>query len=432
MMVAMKGLAPRRLVSTTALWLMGLAAWPASVGAQTHALSLGAGSGYTDVSPKQIVRTSGNVAYIVASNCDAYPCQVANQTVRVWMGNATNVPTGFTRMDSAHEPTDTGSVAAAIDGTDTIHILWQNRNGTSPTRILYNTFNTATGLWGTSEVVEASVGAAEDVGQGDSFVALAVDANGQPHAAYLFHDGTRRRLAYKNRVSGTWNARTLIDDNTYGTNEKAWVPNIAFDTGGRRVFAWLTGAFNDDRNGVIRVRVMDVDGTLGTRADVSTATAKVGIDQSTSLLDNGMIHITWIIGGNPGSEFVQYAFAPESKNPAFTRNNPVGDTHDPSLGPGANGNIRIYGHGSRVPQDDSMHYWEGPGGSGAWSARLAYATGSFDASLSTRWSQYFQRFPLILDVVYWDENYPNVLYYGADVIAGTPPSAPTGLRLSVP
>jgi len=68
---------------------------------------------------------------------------------------------------------------------------------------------------------------------------------------------------------------------------------------------------------------------------------------------------------------------------------------------------------------------------GAWSARKLYATGSFDASVSTRWSQYFHRYPLTLDVVYWDQNYPNVLYYGADVVAGcaatvTPTSSTVG------
>jgi hypothetical protein len=399
--------------------------------AQTHAVRVGPATGYSDVSPKQVVRTSGNVPYLVATNCDSYPCTSASQTVRVWRGNSTNVPTAFSRMDAGHEPGDAGSVAAAIDGNDTIHILWQDRNGASSTRIRYNTFNTTAGLWGTPEVVEASVGSAEDGGQGDSFVALAVDANGQAHAAYLFHDGTRRRLAYKNRVSGSWNARTLIDNNSYGTNEKAWVPNIAFDTAGRRVFAWMTGAFNEDRNGVIRVRVMDTDDTLGTRADVSTATAKVGIDQSTSLLANGTLHIAWIAGGTPGNEFVRYAFAPQGKNPTFTANNPAnGDTHNPSIGPGTSGGIRIYGHGSESTDDNSLYYWEGTGGSGGWSVRRPYSTGSFDSSVSTRWSQYFHRFPLTLDVVYWDQNYPNDLYYGADVVTGsTAPSAPTNLRI---
>jgi hypothetical protein len=400
----------------------------APVAAQTpaaHAIRVGPGSGYTDVSTKQIVRTSSNVVYLVATNCAAYPCTQSSQTVRVWKGNGTGASTSFSRQDAAHEPADAASVASAIDAADVIHIVWQDRNGASNTRIRYATFNTATNVWGPAEDVESNVGAAPDAGQGDSFVALALDAIGRPHVAFLFHDGTRRRLAYKNRVSGSWGGRTLIDDNAYGSNEKAWVPNIAFDTAGRRVFAWLTGAFNEDRNGVIRVRVMDTDGTLGVRADVSAATAKVGIDQSTSLLCNGQIHIAWILGGASGSEFVRYAFATEGKNPVFTANHPgSADTHNPSLGPGPAGKIRIYGHGSESPNDESLYYWEGSGGAGPWSGRNAYATGTFDSSVSTRWSQYFHAFPLTLDVAFWDQDYPNDLYYGVDVFGAPPPSPP--------
>jgi hypothetical protein len=403
----------------------------AQVGVDQHAIRVGTSSGYSDVAPKQIVRTSANVAYVVATNCDSYPCLSSSQTVRVWKGDVAGVPNAFTRLDSAHEPGDAGSVAAAIDGSDAIHIVWQDRNGPSNTRIRYNIFSTATGLWGAVEEVEPNVGTAEDIGQGDSFVAVALDANSKPHVAYLYHDGTRRRLAYRNRVSGAWNSRTLIDDNAYVANEKAWLPNIAFDTTGRRVFAWLTGAFNDDRNGVIRIRVMDIDDTLGARADVSPAVAKVGIDQSTSLLCDGRIHIAWILGGTSGNEFVRYASAPEAKNPTFVANNPTNaDTHDPSLGLAGTGKVRIYGHGSEASNDDSLYYWEGTGGNGAWSTRTAYSSGAFDSSVSTRWSQYFHNYPLTLDIVYWDQNYPNNLYYGTDVVGGTiVPAPPTDLRI---
>src|SRR5687768_11139511 len=126
----------------------------APVGAQppsTHAIPVGAGSGYTDVSPKQIVRTSGNVVYIVAVGCDAYPCMQSSQTIRVWKGEGTGAVTAFSRQDSTREPVDAGSVAAAIDATDTIHIVWQDRNGVSNTRIRYATFRTAISSWGTPE-----------------------------------------------------------------------------------------------------------------------------------------------------------------------------------------------------------------------------------------------------------------------------------------
>ena len=404
----------------------------APVGAQPpnlHAIPVGAASGYTDVSPKQIVRTSGDVVYIVAVGCDAYPCMESSQTIRVWKGDGSGAALAFSRLDPVHEPVDAGSVAAAIDANDMIHIVWQDRNGASNTRIRYATFRTAFDTWGTAENLESNVSTANDSGQGDSFVALALDMNGKPHVAYLYHDGTRRRLAYRHRATGFWSLRTFIDNNTYGPTEQAWLPNIAFDSAGRRVFAWLTGALNGDSNGVIRVRVMDVDGTLGARADVSTATAKVGIEQSTSMLCDGRIHITWILGAAAGGEFVRYAYAVEGKNPVFTANHPAdADTHNPSLGAGPNGTIRIYGPGSESPNDDSLYYWEGPGGAGSWSGRSPYSTGSFDGSVSTRWSQYFFAFPQTLDIAYWNQSYPNDIYYGVEG-ASLPLAAPANPRI---
>jgi hypothetical protein len=419
-----------RLARRVFIFLFFAAASP--VGAQTpnlHAIPVGAASGYTDVSPKQIVRTSDNFVYIVATNCDAYPCMQSSQTVRVWKADSPGAATSFSRLDSAHEPVDAGSVAAAIDATDTIHIVWQDRNGASNTRIRYATFRTSLGTWGTQESLETNVSTASDTGQGDHFVALALDANGKPHVTFLYYDGARRRVAYRHRVSGLWSVRTFIDNNTYGPTEQAWLPNIAFDSAGRRVFAWLTGGLNGDSNGVIRVRVMDTDGTFGVRADVSTATAKVGIDQSTSLLCDGRIHITWILGAAAGGEFVRYAYAAEGKNPVFTANHPAdAATHNPSLGPGPDGTIRIYGPGSEAPNDDSLYYWEGTGGAGSWSGRNPYSDGAFDSSVSTRWSQYFFAYPQTLDIAYWNQNYPNDLYYGADG-ATLPLAAPTNPRI---
>ena len=141
----------------------------------------------------------GDVVYIVAVGCDAYPCMESSQTIRVWKGDGSGAALAFSRMDLVHEPVDAGSVAAAIDANDMIHIVWQDRNGASNTRIRYATFRTAFDTWGTAENLESNVSTANDSGQGDSFVALALDMNGKPHVAYLYHDGARRRLAYSMR-----------------------------------------------------------------------------------------------------------------------------------------------------------------------------------------------------------------------------------------
>lgn len=386
------------------------------------ALNVGAGTGYSDVSPKQVVRTSNGRVYLIAPNCDSYPCTASSQTLRIYRSNTTEIPTAFVRQDSAHEPSDVGCVGMAIDGADLIHIAWQDRNGASNSRIRYNTFNTSTNLWGTAENCDGDLGTPIDGGQGDQFCAIALDSNGVPHVAFLYDDGTRRRLAYRNRSGGTWSARTTtIDDNTYTGNRKAWHPNIAFDTNGRRVFAWEVGAFNGDTDGQLCVRVMDTDDSLGTRVDLGAATAKVGIDQSTALLCNGQIHLAYILGGAVGNEFIRYYYATEAKSPSFTANHPTNiDTHNPSIAYGGPGKLRIYCHGSESPNDDSLYYLEGTGGAGGWSARTLVATGEFDASVSSRWSQYFWSRREMLDIVFWDQNYPNDLYYNVDQV-GTPP-----------
>lgn len=379
-------------------------------------LNVGSGTGYTDVSPKQVVRTSGNTVYLIATNCDSYPCTANTQTVRVYKGDSTGVPTSFTRKDSANEPADAGTCAAAIDGSDVIHIVWQDRNGGSNTRVRYNTFSTSTDTWGTAENIDANVGSAPDDGQGDQWCSIALDSNGKAHVAYLYHDGTRRRVAYRNRVSGTWTSITNPDDSTYTGNRKAWHPCIAFDSSGRRVFAWEVGAFNEDTDGQICVRVMDTDDSFGTRQDLGSTTAKVGIDQSTSLMcRGGVIHIAWILGGTPGTEYIRYAYASEAKTPTFSTNHPTNlDSHNPSIAPGPNGKVRIWNHGSESTADDNMYYLESNGGSDTWSSRQLFASGAFDASVSARWSQYFWNFTNTLDIAFWDQNYPNNLYYGCD------------------
>lgn len=386
----------------------------------TTSFNVGAGTGYSDVSPKQVVRTSGNRAYLVAIDCVSYPCTASGQTVRVYKGNTTGIPSSFARQDSGNEPADAGCVGCAIDGSDVIHLVWYDRNGASNSRIRYATFSTSTDTWGTKENVDGDLGASlPDGGQGDQMCAIALDSNGKAHVAYLYHDGTRRRLAYRHRVSGSWSSLTSgIDNNTYTGNRKAWHPNLAFDTGGRRVFAWHVGAFNGDVDGQVCVRVMDTDDSLGTRADVGAATSKVGIDQSTSLLCNGTVHTTWILGtvGGGNDEYVRYAYATEGKNPSFSTNHPTNaDTHNPALGLGGSGKLRIYGHGSEGGAgDDNLYYWEGTGGAGAWSGRNAYATGEFDSSVSVRWSQYFHQRPDMLDTVFWDQDYPNDLYFASE------------------
>ena len=56
------------------------------------------GDGYTDVSPKQLVRTSTNRLYVVASNCESFPCIQISQSLRVYRASTTGIPAGAMRF----------------------------------------------------------------------------------------------------------------------------------------------------------------------------------------------------------------------------------------------------------------------------------------------------------------------------------------------
>ena len=107
---------------------LSLACATIGLGGQTldpHRVRIAPASGFTDVSPKQLARTSDNTVYIVATNCDAYPCTASAQTVRVWKGDVAGTPGPFARKDAPHEHPDAGSPAVDIPGPNIPNIFWQ-------------------------------------------------------------------------------------------------------------------------------------------------------------------------------------------------------------------------------------------------------------------------------------------------------------------
>jgi hypothetical protein len=51
---------------------------------------------------------------------------------------------------------------------------------------------------------------------------------------------------------------------------------------------------------------------------------------------------------------------------------------------------------------------------GAPGAFTLYASGSFDSSVRVRWEQFFQPFRGEVDVVYWNDAYPNTPVAGVN------------------
>lgn len=385
------------------------------------------GDGYTDVSPKQLVRTSGNVLYTVAPNCDTYPDFSSNgltQTIRVNKANSTGVPTGFTRQDSSNEPTAVVSCAAAIDGSDIIHIVWEARSSSTNTRYLrYAAFSTVTDTWGSVTTIASDLDY-DDIGQGDQNIAIALDSDGVPHIVYL--SGSSRRIYYRNRIGGTWSAATQVDSSvSYTGNQKAWHPNIAFDPSGRILVVWARGGFNGDGDTTIYSRVYS--GSWGSTVQASSETdLETGIDQSTSVLitADGTYHLTYILHNATHSlKYIRYRYSTD-QGATWTANNPSSQaTHNPVLG-WTGSKLRIMGHGTPDVSNhgQNLYYFEGDGGAGAWGSWTQFVAGTnYDSSINARWAQFFDNYPFTLDVAYWNDNYPNVLYAGTEVF-----TAPSG------
>jgi hypothetical protein len=387
-------------------------------------LQIPVGPGYTDVSPKQLVRTSANRLYVIASNCDNYPCTDISQTLRAYRSTTSGAPDGFTRADTAHEPGGVAGWAIAIDGSDLIHVVWTDRtaSGSQINRLRYTTFNTASNTWGgTVETIDGSLNVSLDSGgQGVQSVALALDAGGVPHVVYL--KGTNRRAYYRNRTGGTWGPEAQIDSAvSYSNDQKAWHPNLAFDTDGRILAVWQQGSFNAANDGTIYGRVRETNGDWGALTNISgTNTSRVIIDQSTSLVitPDNHYHIVWLAAS---TDNIRYQYSTDL-GASWQTNSPGGGTqatHNPSLGYAA-GKLRIYGHGTPVPIDghgDDLFFFEGDGGTAAWGTWTKFVTGMFDSSINTRWSQYFHSFPNTVDLAYWADPYPNELFVATQDLA---------------
>lgn len=403
---------------------------PPTLPTETSNWNVQVGDGYSDVSPKQLVRTKSNYLYTIVPNCDVYPDFTSNgldQSIRVHKSNSVGVPNGFTRKDSANEPTAVTGSAAAIDSSDNIHIAWVARSSSSLARYLrYSVFDTSTDTWGTQTTISSLLDF-DDIGQGDQSVSIAIDASDKAHIVFLSTNGTgtlsSRRIYYTNNVSGSWSTPLRLDsDVTYTGNQKAWHPNIVFDGSGNILVSWEKGEFNDGQNGIIYSKFYN--GSWGSSVQASAAgdNVLVGIDQSTSLLvtPDGTFHTTYILySGTNSQKYIRYRYSTDS-GATWSGNNPTNQaTHNPSLG-WTGSKVRIVAHGTPDGSNhgENLYYFEGDGGSASWGSWTQFVTGTnYDSSVNTRWSQFNHNYPNTFDIIYWNDAYPNVLYAGTEIFA---------------
>lgn len=366
------------------------------------------GPGFSDVSPHQLVRTSGNVLYAIVPTCDSYPA-CPGATLRVYRADRLGTPGSFVEQAADVRPTGAGSSAIAIDGQDQIHVLWHDRAGF----VCYAIFATATERWGAIETIEAN--GWTTFGQGDEGVALALDVAGMPHAVWNARgtDG-RLQLRYATRAASGWASVVRVDDVTLAENHNAWHPTLAFTPTGDLLLAWLDGSFNYTPDGTIRIRMRAASGSWSGSQAIPDV-AMTAIDNGPSLLvtPDGVRHLVFLDTGDA----IRYWYDAGQgwrgdRQPARQL------THNPSLGPDGQGGVYLYGHGT--PQGtieghgDNLYRFRLAAGATAWGSWGLYTTGAFDSSVSTRWAQFFQAFPERVDILYWADPYPNVLYAGSE------------------
>jgi len=205
-------------------------------------ISVQVGPGYTDVSPHQVVRTSANVLYVITPN-GTFFSNNKTATLVISKGNKAGIPTSYSVQDAAHSPgtpktgiTTRGGIStsgSAIDGSDVIHSVWLDNQGSStPGNVYYAQFSTKTGKWGPATLIDGTTGWSGYV-VGDQGVTIALDAKGAPHVLWTAKVGSRLRIKYSNRVSGTWSKPVLADE-TAVTLFNAWHPTMAFAPNGDR------------------------------------------------------------------------------------------------------------------------------------------------------------------------------------------------------
>ncbi len=403
---------------------------PAPAATTLAAGEIAAGAGFSDVSPHQLVRTSGNLLYVAVPECISYPTCYGN-ALKMMAGNRTGNPTAFVEEDAAHHPQTSaaakdaiGSSAMAINGSGVIYVAYNTRN--EGTYVI--SFNTATKLWSKAERLGTTSAGGSYVSQGREGVAMAVDESGVPHVVFSFLGaGNVKHIAAAQLSGSSWTTALQVDDAKLGTGQGALHPTIAYTPKNRLLVAWLAGnetaAYNTP-DGTIHVR--DITELASSPAsvvinDTNNAQGHPGyaattIDQGPSLLvtADGVAHLTYI----DTDDVIRYWFSDASSDYGFWNgwHQPARQqTHDPSLGPDGSGGVYIYGHGTPAGNQNghgnNLYRMHLAAGSETWTGfSEVVADTNTDCSVSTRWSQFFHYAPSQVDYTYWDDHYPNLEY----------------------
>ncbi len=353
------------------------------------------GTGYSDVSPHQIVRTSNDQLYL-------FGAQMYNSIIYAYWANG--LPGSSTDFKSAS--VTASAVVISLDAVNinstTIHVLANLQDG----KIVDYPFNTTSNSFGPVSVLATNGRTVSGDYIGTGGIAGALDAGGTLHVVY---QNNANHIIYRNT-------------NTQLDSASAQHPAIAIAPDGSIVVAWL------QTDGTIQTRTLNAT-TWGAVETASTApaftstNAGLSIDQGPSLaIDaNGVKHIAYIENWRTSAPY-------DYGRIHYARNSGTGwqdvytgaYTHDPAIALNSAGEVYIIGHGHPLnPTCSSIDdlCLQKRNADGSWTAQQLFAThptgASFDSSPSLKWSQSTWYRPETIEFVFFDSNVnPPILWYG--------------------
>jgi hypothetical protein len=382
------------------------------------------GPGYVDCYTRQVIRTSGDVVYVV-TNASGFSGGTAAASLRVYKGSPAGNPTAFAEVDPGHRPSNAvrmGGVEAKIAGSDRfIQIVYED---IAASQAKYVKFDTVTDTWGTPEIVGPLSGQ-NTLNRYMGKTGLALDANSVPH---VITGGTNEAMYYTNRVSGTWSAPLAIAGSSSHMH-----PSMSFDHNGTLHVAYYDGNINmfyRSRN--------PANGTWSAVETVSNNVSTSQSDESPSLVidSSGRILVNYISGD----------FTFHYKLARRTAANTWAD-----ISPGTA--VAGHGPGLYIDSADNIYALEGHdlsiiqpsvdirSAAGTWGPYQILASGppTRDGSASARWDLLWPGSATHLDTVNMDENgvdpqgnHYGITYYLHASLGVTPPPPVADFSLTLP
>jgi hypothetical protein len=384
------------------------------------------GPGYVDCYTRQVVRTSGDVVYVV-TNASGFSGGTIPSSIRMYKGSPSGNPTSFVEVDAAHRPangTRFGGVEAKLAGTDRfIQIVYED---IAASQTKYVKFDTVTDTWGTPENVGALSGQ-NTLNRYMGKTGLALDANGAPH---VVTGGTNEVMYYTNRTAGTWSAPVAVAPSSADMH-----PSLAFDGNGT-----LHMAFYDNAAGMFYRQRNPTTGVWSATETVTNNASTSQSDESPSLVldSSGRVLVNYIAGDFS----FHYQLALRTAANTWSNISPTAAVagHGPGLYIDSANNIyALEGHDLTVIQPSV----EIRSAAGTWGAYSILASGppTRDGSASTRWDFLWPGNTAHLDFANMDETgvdpatngTTGVTYYLHASLGGAPPPPPASdFSLSLP